>query len=786
MSKRLQGFVASLAIVLMVTGLALRAQQVPTASDEPNEVTEQQPPERGLRVDGDRTKGYATWMAHDQRQGRKSLTEGYKATAKWAADNFRNWGLKPAGQDGTYFQDVPIERGFTYQTGRPEIWIGNREFLLEDGDFALEPSSTPATQVKAEVVFVGYGIAAPDKGLDEYAGLEVEGKIVLALKGSPVEAPAPRLRFGPARDEEGPSEAWTEESSDRVKIQTAYDRGAAALLLLDAESSRNERNRDELELEFDRDFLVFTIQERIFRAIMKTDRQESVSGFEQRLAVMRWDIRNLQARSMPTGAQARLKGYDTVQKYSEDLENNVSQNVIAKLPGTDLELKSQYVIIGGHMDHLGLRDGLVHNGADDNASGTAVVLEVARVLAEANYQPKRTIIFCCWCGEELGLLGSNHYTDNPCDGVTMDRVVAYFNLDMVGLGDTIGAPGALNFPTVWEIIKRDQDEDVLAAVEPDTGGPGGSDHSGFITKGIEAMALMTRGGNGHPDYHRPEDDAEKLDPEILRKTGQFVLQGVMNLADETKVELIVEDRQVIYDALRLYVANINPELEDGDWRRIDLAGYSQDKLRWRIASVEERPEKSLQTGVADLRLFDGDMDLLLAASDALGIGRVDVTGCDGQWVCDGQLTEKGRYFIGMMEEHGIVVNLVSPAPQLLRDVLAAATRPFIVTGFYLLDPQTYDAINKKQVLLGVKFDPADVDGCVERLERVKTALGDTDNPVLVVTTTEGLEEAKQELYKRLIRKGWQPDEIGRDRRGRMRGRGARATGIAAGNLSALR
>jgi hypothetical protein len=786
MSKRLQEFAAFLVIVLAVTGLMSPPRQAQAGLDDPNLVTVQPSQEARLRVDGDRAKEYAAWLAHDQLQGRKPLTQGYHAAAEWAADNFRTWGLKPAGQDGTYFQDVPIERTFTHQTGQPGLWVDNREFLLEDGDFSLEPLCTAATQVEAEVVFVGYGIAAPEKGLDEYAGMEVEGKIVLVLKGSPVDATAPRLPFAPARDEPGSREPWTAESSDSAKIQTAYDRGAAGLLLLEMGSSERDREAQPAELKFERDFLVFTIRERVFRAIMKPDRQESVSGFERRLARMRWDIRNLRPHSMPTGIQARLKGYDTVEKYSKELQNNICRNVLAKLPGTHPELKSQYILVGGHMDHIGIRDGLIYNGADDNASGTAVVLEVARVLAEAGYQPKRTIIFCCWAGEELGLIGSNHYVANPCDGVGMERVVAYFNLDMVGLGDRIGAPGALNFPTLWEVIKRDQDKDVLAVVEPETGGPGGSDHSAFIIRGIKALALMTRGGDGHPDYHRPEDVAEKLDPEILRKTGQFVLQGVMNLADETKVELIIENRQVLYDAMRFHVANINPELEGSEWRRIDLEGYHQDKLRWRIASVEERPRKSLGTGVANLRLFNGDMDLLLAAGEALGIGRVDVIGSDGQWVRDGELTEKGRYFIGMMEEHGTVVNLVSPPPQLLRDVLAAANRPFIVTGFYLLDPQTYDAIKKKQVLLGVKFDPADVDGCIERLERARTALGDAGNLVLVITTTDGLDKAKQELYKRLIEKGWQPDEIGRDRRGRARSRGARPTGIAAGNLSALR
>jgi hypothetical protein len=295
---------------------------------------------------------------------------------------------------------------------------------------------------------------------------------------------------------------------------------------------------------------------------------------------------------------------------------------------------------------------------------------------------------------------------------------------------------------------------------------------------------MTRGGGGHPDYHRPEDDAAKIDPEILRKTGQFVLQGTINLANETDVELLIEDRQVVYEAMRLSVENINPDLKGSAWSYLDIKGYSKDKLRWRVASVEKTPRKTLETGINDLRIFQGDVELLTAASDALGFGRVDIKGSDGVWIVEGRLTRKGRYALRVMEENNIVVNLVSPYRRLLRAVLATATRPFVVTGHFTLNPNICDQINKKKVLLGVKFDPDDVEGCVERLVKAKAALGDSDNLVLFVSSTEGLEEAKKALYISLSKKGWQADEIG-GVGSRRRGRG-RSPGIAGGNLSVLR
>lgn len=802
MSKRTKLTIIALLLLFVVTSAEAGEGRRRRRRRDPNDpnAAVQQVEEVELQVDADRIISYIEWMSRDEMEGRKSLTAGFVKSEEWAAKNFKQWGLEPAGQDGTYFQDVPITRGFTHMTGTPVFRIGNRNFLLEESDFSVHAKSTAATRVEGEVVFAGYGICAPDKGLDEYAGIDVEGKIVLIFKGSPKDTAAPSGSFTPTPSEDEVSdEAWEKESTDNAKIKTAYDKGAAAVLLFDpnppaepepgqrygyAYGGRPRGGSGEAELEFDRDFLIFTIKDRAFHAAMKPDKQETIAGLNRRIDRVCWEIRKKNACSMATGINARLKGYDSIDEYSEELGNNIARNVLAKIEGTDPTLKNEYIIMGGHMDHLGVRDGFVYNGADDNASGTAVTMEVARVLSEADYKPKRTIIFICWCGEELGLIGSEYYTSNPCDGVTMDQVVTYFNMDMVGLGDTIGAPGALNFPSIWEVIKRNQDEDVIAAVEPSTTGPGGSDYSGFISKGIEALGLMTSGGVGHGDYHKPEDDTEKMDPEILRKTGQFVLQGTMNLDKEAEMNLLIENRQWIYDAMRLSIANINPELEDSTWSSIDLEDYSTDKLRWQIASVEEKPAKRLEVGINNMKLFDGDVELLLAASDALGFGRVDIEGSDGAWIEKGKMTENGLYALGMMEENRIVVNLVSPSPQLLRNVLAQATKPFIVTGFYLLDPQTYDQINKKKVVLGIKFDPANVDGCVEKLEKAKEALGDSDNLILYVTSTARMDEGKKDLYMTLMENGWTKEEIGAGGGGR-RYRGPSA-GIVGGNLGALR
>ena len=226
-------------------------------------------------------------------------------------------------------------------------------------------------------------------------------------------------------------------------------------------------------------------------------------------------------------------------RYGEQYKNNFSRNVIAKIEGADPSLKAEYVIAGGHLDHNGMTNGIVYNGADDNASGSATTMEVARLLAVNQVKPKRTLIFALWAGEEQGLIGSQYYSDNPTDGVSMDKTTAYFNMDMVGLGDRIGAPGALNFPSIFGVIMKDQDPEIAKKVDPSQSGPGGSDHSAFIERGIEALALMTSGRGGHPDYHDSGDDPAKMEADVLGWTGQFVLQGMLNLANETSVNLLI-------------------------------------------------------------------------------------------------------------------------------------------------------------------------------------------------------------------------------------------------------
>jgi hypothetical protein len=307
------------------------------------------------RVDGVRAKSYIQYLCTDQMLGRQSCTETFRQAAEWGAARFKEWGLQPAGENGTYFQTVPIERGVVFSTGVPALSVGNTAFSLDDGDFNLLAVSTAATTVNAAVVFAGYGISAPGKGLDEYAGLDVRGKVVLVLSGSPADAPEPRGRFGPAQEAPAaPAERYEAESTDTAKMRTAFQKGAAAILFYNPDATTQTGMRmgggggrgPQESWSPDRNFLACTVTEPVARLILRSDTQESPGGTSRRLGDLRLSVKRGKPVSYATTNTVRLKGYDRIDRYSAELGNNTATNVLAKIPGTDRNLRNQYVIIG--------------------------------------------------------------------------------------------------------------------------------------------------------------------------------------------------------------------------------------------------------------------------------------------------------------------------------------------------------------------------------------------------------------------------------------------------------
>jgi len=367
------------------------------------------------------------------------------------------------------------------------------------------------------VVFAGYGITAKENGYDDYANINVKGKIVLVLRYEP-----------PPTDEKSPFKTppdYSTHSALRVKANNARDHGAVGMILVNL---NNENNRQP-ELLSTKNSLWrggnSLVAAQITRRVLETwlaPRGVSLKELKEKID------RTGKPASMPVpGAIARLQV-----SLKEDHER--AENVIGILPGSDPELKNERVVIGAHYDHLGFgyfgaldrqSEGTIHPGADDNASGTAVLLELARRLAKLPVKPARTIVFVAFSGEELGLYGSRHYIEHTN---SISAIKAMINLDMVGRlrENRVTVFGARSGENLSELVNRAARGIGLEITESND--VGRSDHMSFYSKKIPVVHFFT---GTHSDYHRATDTWEKLNFDGMAKISDLVLVTAIEVAN---------------------------------------------------------------------------------------------------------------------------------------------------------------------------------------------------------------------------------------------------------------
>ncbi|MCH7813147.1 MAG: M28 family peptidase, partial [Planctomycetes bacterium] len=372
------------------------------------------------------------FLASDECDGRLTGTPGVERAAQFIALAFQGAGLGTAPGLKDYYQPFDFTAGVRLVNGQnrmeilPSSGLDAATGCKLDEDFATLAFSGNG-QAEGEVVFVGYGLVEPKsrgKGYDSYAGQNITGKIVLALRYLPEE-------ITPARRQE-----LSRVASIRYRAKLAADRGAKGFLLVTGPNSPNPGR-----------LLRLQTSSRTYPVPIPA---ASISGAlaDRLLAAAGTDLASLQ--SMLDDGQVNPHAVVTVPGLRLRLNTQVEhirktcRNVIGLLPPTGG--CDEYIVVGAHYDHIGHGEGLgsmarqgeegqIHNGADDNASGTSVVLELAGALAEARRQsgggkPQRGIIFACWSGEELGLIGSEHFVAHP--PIDLGRIKAYYNFDMVG------------------------------------------------------------------------------------------------------------------------------------------------------------------------------------------------------------------------------------------------------------------------------------------------------------------------------------------------------------------
>jgi Peptidase family M28 len=486
-----------------------------------------------VQFDGQAAFDYVKTLASDAMLGRKSGEPGGQMAADYVVGKLKEWGLEPAGPKGSYYQDMTFEY-YDVERGAGLGIVAHdrtREFVYGE-DWRQLPYSGSGT-LGGDIVFVGYGLSAPEKGYDDYSGVEVKDKLVLFSTDTP-------RRYDAALREEAAM-------PNRVKAARAH--GARGILTFRSETpATGGFVRRSLEKDvYKPDFVILALESKVVDFIFKWQKADSRYFFQQ-----------IEATGKPQSFDLAVLSLVNLRVVFD--EKRPAQNVLAKLTGTDKNLKSEYVIVGAHMDHLGIdMAGDVFNGADDNASGTAVVLETARVLALNRFKPKRTIIFALWAAEEEGLLGSKYYTENPV--YPLEQTVANINLDMEGHGTgKVNAGGMYYAPEVWDILKNRLPKDVMDNVVPSRGGPGGSDHTAFLYNGVPAFMVNTAGP--HFKTNRVGDVIGLIRPEILRNAGLFVTATLELLSTEPKVPVLPGRKEKFFWRFATIVDHEVPRLDE--------------------------------------------------------------------------------------------------------------------------------------------------------------------------------------------------------------------------------
>ena len=430
------------------------------------------PPAAVVERAADRYAADVAWLADDARQGRGIGTPGLDEAGAWIEARFRELGLAPAGENGSYRQEFPVTVAIRPGPGTRLEALGEQVAAEEYLPLAFSSEG----EVEAEVVAAGWGISAPERGHDDYQGVEARGRIVLVRRfvpaGETFKEPADERRY----------------SDLRYKAFVAREHGAIGLLVADLPDPAAE-TQDETPLP-------------------KLAPEDAGDAGLPAVAIKR----ALAERLLAAGAgRVRLA-------VALERESARTFNVIGRLePGNGAAAPDgRAVVVGAHYDHLGLggpaslAPGVteVHNGADDNASGVAGVLEIARRLSAARAELARPVVFVAFSGEERGALGSTHLTRQPPPGLEAERLAAMINLDMVGRlrGQSLTVFG-LDTASEWKEIVEAACARAGLECRGQGDGYGPSDQTPFYAAGVPVLHLFT---GTHDEYHKPVDDAASL------------------------------------------------------------------------------------------------------------------------------------------------------------------------------------------------------------------------------------------------------------------------------------
>lgn len=471
------------------------------------------------------------FLASDELEGREITERGQKVAALYIKTQFEKNGLKPI--NGSYYQKIKVLK--IYPPKNPELIINSDSIISAKLFEEFYPSSEGRIipEISGEVVFAGYGITAPDFNYDDYRDIDVKGKIVLILAQFPEDSKLSKFN----------KTKFAEYRSSKYKVQNALEHGAIGVLIM------NEINRPF-------DLLIKSLGRMLSKPVYRLQEKDSKESIpfayiSKKLSDIILKKSGLKTDAIKDSIDNNYKSLsfeipNTTIKLKHGIERNIeeTENVVGLLEGSDKKLKDEYIIVSGHYDHEGIINGNIYNGADDNASGTTCVLNIAKILSKL--KPKRSILFIAFTGEEKGLFGSTYYAKNPL--IDFNKTMAAINIDMVGRKDEkyensdttlyIYAIGPKimggNFPSILESAKKinnmyiDYEFDTLNDMNMFYSR---SDHYAFAKQGIPSVFFF----NGeHKDYHKPTDKTDKIIFGLLYKRVEMISYFTLLLANSNE------------------------------------------------------------------------------------------------------------------------------------------------------------------------------------------------------------------------------------------------------------
>jgi hypothetical protein len=453
----------------------------------------------------------AGWMAQlcsPEYNGRLAGTPEYTAAAEWVAGQLRDWGVMPAGDNGTYYQWFGQPYTVVNDAGSLELHITQK-----DGTTIIKNYSAPdeyypgmnsgSGEVTSEVVYVGYGVTAPELNYDDYKGIDVKGKIVLMNRDVPY------------KDALNPEYAkWVRYCYHQYKAENAALHGAAGMLYIDGNSANPN---------------ISYIENMIVCGIGPVTLADIFAGLGKTNAAVTAQIdKSFRPASFPTGKVMTVKANTT--RHPEGRTCNVA----GIIEGSDPVLKDEVIIIGAHLDAVGNAGGIIVPGGFDNASGVADIMATAKALAGSGIKLRRSVLFLLFGGEETGLVGSKFYTANPL--FSTEKTVAYINLDMVGNGTGLAVSASASCAGLTGYFRTANEKYIHRPLKTSVStvtyyGRPRSDGLVFLADGYRTMDISTTDRVKPVWYHLPGDDETAVTPEIMEDVAKLIYLAIIEMAN---------------------------------------------------------------------------------------------------------------------------------------------------------------------------------------------------------------------------------------------------------------